>query len=170
MVFQTYPVREPPQGSGRSPKIPEFPGVVQSNRVVVNVVVNVLFVRVGGNKKGVVPLCPAHSRFIAYPVRLLRGNLAGSKGLADLIAEHVRLPFLFPARDGLILCLGEQELGIGGLVVALIGENELPALGFLRVLPIVQTILQRLDNRLPFADMVGDQSGGSRDCTSFLGR
>ena len=122
-------------------------------------IVNVLFVCMGGNEKGVFPLCPAHSRFIAYPVRLLRGNLAGSKGLADLIAEHVRLPFLFPARDGPILCLGEQELRIGGLVVALIGRNKLPALGLVRVLPIVKPVFQRLSNCFPFADMVGNKPG-----------
>ena len=114
------------------------------------------FIRMSSNKKSVFPLRPAHGRFVAYPVCLLQGNLPRRKGLADLIAEHIRLPLLFPARDSFVLCLGEQELGIGGLVVALIGGNEFPALGFLRVLPIVQTVFQRLLNGFPLADMVGN--------------
>lgn len=114
---------------------------------------NVLFVGVSGNEKSVFPLRPAHDRLIAYPVRLLCGNLNQRKGLTDLIAEHIRPPFLFPARDDLILCIGEQELHICGLVVALIGRNELPALGLIRVLPIVKPILQRLINRFSLADI-----------------
>ena len=114
------------------------------------------FIRMSSNEKSVFPLRPAHGCFVAYPVCLLRGNFPGRKGLADLIAEHICLPLLFPARDSLILCLGEQELGIGGLVIALISGNELPALGFLRVLPIVQTVFQRLPNGFSLADMVGN--------------
>ena len=106
--------------------------------------------------------------FHSHPVCLLRSNLPGDKGLADLVAEYIRLPLLFPARDSLILCLGEQELGIGGLVVALIGGNELPALGFLRVLPIVQSVFQRLGNRLAFADMMGNEPCGRRKNPSPL--
>ena len=100
------------------------------------------FIGMGGNEKGVFSLRPAHGRFIAYPVGLLRGNLPGSKGLADLIAEYIRIPLLLPARDGLVLCPGEQELGISSLVVALIGRNELAALCLVRVFSVVQTILQ----------------------------
>ena len=156
VIFQTYPVREPPQSPRRPPEVPEFPSIVQRDRIVINVVMDMFFIRMGGNEKGVFALCPAHGRFIAYPVCLLRGNLPGGKGLADLIAEHIRLPLLFPARDSLVLCFGEQELGIGGLMVALIGRNKLPALGFLQVLSIVQTILERFCNRFSLADMMGD--------------
>ncbi len=68
-------------------------------------IMDVMAVCVGGDEKGVVALRPAHSRFIAHPVRLLRGDLPRLEGLADLIAEHVRVPFLLPARDGLVLGL-----------------------------------------------------------------
>ena len=167
VIFQTYPVREPPQSPHRPPEVPEFPGVVQRDRIVINVVMDMFFIRMGGNEKGVFALCPAHGCFIAYPVGLLRGNLPGGKGLADLIAEHIRLPLLLPTCDRFILCPGEQELGIGGLVVALIGRNELAVLGFIRVFPIVQTILQRAGDGFPLADMVGNESGGCRNCTSL---
>ena len=126
------------------------------------------FICMSSNKKGVFPLRPAHGCFVAYPVCLLRGNFPGHKGLADLIAEHICLPLLFPACDRFILCPGEQELGIGGLVVALIGRNELAVLGFIRVFPIVQTILQRAGDGFPLADMVGNESGCGYTCTSLI--
>ena len=125
------------------------------------------FICMSSNKKSVFPLRPAHGRFVAYPVCLLRGNFPGRKGLADLIAEHIRLPLLFPTCDRFILCPGEQELGIGGLVVTLIGRNELAVLGFIRVFPIVQAILQRAGDGFPLADMVGNESGDCRNCTSL---
>ena len=155
VMLQAHPVREFPQGRRRSEKVPEFPGTVQGGGVVVNVIMDVAAVCVGGNKKGVLALCPAHGRFIAYPVCLLRGDLPRAKGLPDLIAQHIRIPPLFPARDSLVFCLCQQELGVGGAVVALIGGNEFPALGFLRVLSIVKTVFQRLGNGFPLADMMG---------------
>ena len=127
---------------------------------------DVLAVCMGGNEKGVLPLCPAHSRFIAHPVCLLRGDLSRTEGLPDLIAQHIRIPPLLPARDGFVLCLCQQKLGIGCAVVALIGGNELPALGFLRVLAVVETVFQRLGNSFPLADMVGDQACCGRRLTS----
>ena len=166
VMLQAYPVREPPQGCRRSEKIPEFPGIVQGGGIVVNVIMDVLAVCMGGNKKGVLSLCPAHSRFIAHPVCLLRGDLPRTEGLPDLIAQHIRIPPLLPARDGLVLCLCQQELGVGCAVVALIGGNELPALGFLRVLSVVETVFQRLGNSFPLADMVGDQACCGRKLTS----
>ena len=155
VMLQAYPVREPPQGCRRSEKIPEFPGIVQSGGIVINMIVDVLAVCVGGDKKGVLSLCPAHGRFIAHPVCLLRGDLTRAKGLPDLIAQHIRIPPLFPARDSLVLCLCQKKLGVGGTVVALIGGNQFAALGFLRVLSIVKTVFQRLGNGFPLADMMG---------------
>lgn len=63
-------------------------------------------VRMGGNEKGVFALRPAHGRFIPDTVCLLGGDLTGPERLADLIAEHIGIPPLFPARGGLVLCLG----------------------------------------------------------------
>ena len=38
---------------------------------------DVCLVRVGGNEKGILALCPAHRRFIADAVGLLRRDLPG---------------------------------------------------------------------------------------------
>lgn len=105
VIFQTYPVGEPPQSPGRSPEVPVFPGAVERCGIVIDVVMNVFFVCMGGNEKSVFSLCPAHGRFIADTIGLLGSNLTGEKGLADLVAEHIRIPLLFPACDCFILCL-----------------------------------------------------------------
>ena len=108
----------------------------------------------GGNEKGVFALRPSHGCFIAHTVCLLGGDLSGLERLADLIAKHIRIPPLFPARDGFVFCLGEQELRIGGHVVALIAGDQLPALGLVRVLPVFKTVFQRLGDGFPLADVV----------------
>ena len=64
-----------------------------------------LAVCVSGNEKGILTLRPAHRRFIADTVGLLRGDLAGLERLPDLIAEHIGIPALLPACDGPVLCL-----------------------------------------------------------------
>lgn len=50
----------------------------------------------------------------------------------------------------------------------IIGRNELAVLGFIRVFPIVQTILQRAGDGFPLADMVGNESGCGYTCTSLI--
>ena len=64
-----------------------------------------LAVCVGGNEKGVLALRPAHRRFVADAIGLLRGNLSGLERLPDLIAQHIGIPALLPARDSPVLCL-----------------------------------------------------------------
>lgn len=92
IIFKTNAVREPPHRTARADEVPEFPGAVQRGRIVINVIVDVRLVCVGGNEKGVFALCPAHCRFIADAVRLLRRDLPGFERLADLIAKHFRIP------------------------------------------------------------------------------
>lgn len=155
IIFQTCPVGEPPQFPSRSQKVPVFPGAVQRGGIIINVIMDVLAVCVCGDKKGVLALCPAHGRFIADTVCLLRGNFSGLKRLPDLIAQYVGIPLLLPARDGFILGLAQKKLSIGGHVVALIGGNELAAIRFFRVLAVVETVFQGLRDCLTLADVVG---------------
>jgi len=35
VIFQTYPVGEPPQGPRQSPKVSVFPGAVQRGRIII---------------------------------------------------------------------------------------------------------------------------------------
>ena len=51
IIFKTDAVREPPQRTARADEVPELPGAVQRGRIVINVIVDVRLVYVGGNKK-----------------------------------------------------------------------------------------------------------------------
>ena len=76
IIFKTNAVREPPHRTARADEVPELVGAIQRSGVVVDVVMNVLAVSVGGDEKGILALCPAHRRFVAHPVCLLWGDLA----------------------------------------------------------------------------------------------
>ena len=154
IIFKTNAVREPPQRTARADKVPELPGAVQRGRVVINVIVDVRLVYVGGNEKGILPLCPAHRRFIADAIGLLRRDLPGLEGLANLIAQHIRVPPLLPACGSLVLGLAQKELSIGGHVVAAVGRDQFTALGLVRVLPVVKPFFQGLRDGFALADFV----------------
>ena len=53
----------------------------------------------------------------------LRGNLAGNKGLADMVSNHIVLAPR-PAGERGILPLGEQELRVSHTAVTLPAGNE----------------------------------------------
>ena len=54
IIFKANAVREPPHRTGRADEIPELVGAIQRSGVVVDVVMNVLAVCMGGDEKGVV--------------------------------------------------------------------------------------------------------------------
>ena len=116
-------------------------------------------VRMGHHEESVLPLGPAHRQLIADIQRLLRVQLPRGEGLADLIAQHVGVPFLLPARDCFIPGLAQKKLAVSGEGVALVGADQGPVQGLFRVLAVVETVQQRGQDRLAPADMVGYETG-----------
>ena len=84
VIFQTYPVREPPQRKAGADEIMVLPGAIVSCGLVIDMVVYMILVNVGTNKELILTLRPAHSSFIANPVGFLRGYLSGLERLAYL--------------------------------------------------------------------------------------
>ena len=110
IVLQTYPVRQPPQGERGADEVAELPGADIGGGIVVNVIMNMLFVYMGTDEELILPLCPAHRRFIADAVGLLRCHLAVGKRLPDLVAQR---PVSGPAVSfPLILIFDQHELGV----------------------------------------------------------
>lgn len=138
-VFKTQPVREPPEGKAGALKVSELPGAVKGSGIVIDVTVDILLIRVGRHKKGVAALRPAHSQFIADTVCLLRCDLPGIEGHAYLITEHIRFLFLLPSCRGFVAGFGKQKFFCHRGRITLIGRDVF-AFGFLRVLPIIQTV------------------------------
>lgn len=116
VIFQTYPVREPPERKAGADEIVVLPRAVIGRGIVVNVVVDMALVDMGTDKELVLALRPAHSGFIADTVGLLRGYLSGLERLAYL--EEQRPSVSLPACFGLVLAMHQQELGMCRCVVA----------------------------------------------------
>ena len=125
---------------------------------------------VGGNEKGVFALCPALRGVLADAVCLLRRDLPGLEGLANLIAQHIRVPPLLPACGSLVLGLAQKEFGISGHVVAAVGRDQFAALGLVRVLPVVKPLFQGLRDGFALADFVLLVVGRGRRQPSFCDR
>ena len=115
IVLQTHPVREPPQGKGGADEIAELPGTVIGCGIVVNVVVNMILVYVSADEELIFSLCPAHRRFVADTVGLLRRHLALRERLTDLVAQRTALGFAVCFT--LILIFHHHKLGVrrGGI-------------------------------------------------------
>ena len=125
-------------------------------------IVDVRLVFVGGNEKGILALCPAHRRFIADAVGLLRRHLAVRERLPDLVAQR---PVSGPAVSfALILIFDQHELGVCRGRIAEVGGNG-PQL--LRVQAIVKAVFQALQGRPLIGPLVGFEVGCGRRHPSF---
>lgn len=127
-------------------------------------------VRVGHHEESVLPLGPAHRQLIADVQRLLRVQLPRGERLADLIAQHVGVPLLLPARDCFVAGLAQKKFAVSGEGVALIGADQGPVQGLFRVLAVVEAVRQRGQDRLIPADMVGYKTGRRRWISSCHNR
>lgn len=151
-------IAEPCDGPAGAEKIAELMLAVQRGGVPDDVIMNVLFVSVRGNEKGVSSFQKPLGKIIAYAVCVLRRDLSGLKGLAHLIGDHV-VPLLPPC-DGLVLALGVKKLRISGFGVALIGGDQLAALRLIWILGIVDAVSQAVGNCLALINVHGDDACG----------
>lgn len=109
----------------------------------------------GHYEESVLALGPAHRQLTPDVQRLLRVQLPRGERLADLIAQHIGVPFLLPARDGFIPGLAQKKLAVSGEGVALVGADQGPVQGLFWVLAVVEAVRQGFQDRLAPADMVG---------------
>ena len=122
-------------------------------------VVDVGLVHMGTANKGMVPLGESPRQLIAQAVGFLRGDLAGDKGLPDLISNYIVRPAL-PAGPGEILPFGEKELRIGDPAVTLVAGDQLAVVGFLWILRIINDVADGLAHGPALAGVQGDETGG----------
>lgn len=146
------------------------------------------FVRVGGDDELVPSLRPPHSQLIADTVGILRRDLPGKEGLAYLVAEHVPVRLLLPARGGLVPAFPQEKFSVHRGRVTFISGDIFPFFRLDRVLPIVGTVLYGLRNRetwcclafrqpcgryslslLPASGQVGPKQSSCRKSINFIG-
>ena len=61
-MLQTYPVRQPPQGERGADEVAKLPGAVIGGGIVVNVIMNVLFVYMGTDEELILKIGRASCR------------------------------------------------------------------------------------------------------------
>ena len=122
-------------------------------------IMDVGFVYMGADDKGVFPLGETAGQLIAQAVGLLRGNLAGDKGLADGVGDHIIGPAPPPGL-GKVLPLGKQKLRVRDPAVALVAGDQSAAVRLVRVLHIVDDVLNGPAHGPAFASVQGHNAGG----------
>ena len=163
IIFQTYPVREPPQRKAGADEIVVLPGAIIGRGIVIDVVVDMALVNVGTDKELILTLRPAHSGFIADPVGLLRGYLSGLERLAYL--EEQRPTVSLPACFSLVLAMHQQKLRMcRGMVAKVRGHSA----QLLRVKSIFKPLLHGLDSAFVGRFFVWLYVGCGRRQSSFL--
>ena len=149
-MLDAYPVREPPHRKAGADEVVKLPGAVLGRGVVVNVIVNVALVNVGTNEKLVLALCPAHDRFIADFVCLLRRDLTRRERLPDLKEQGPALHG--PACFRLVLAFRQKKLSRGRRRIAEVGGH---GTQLFRIEPVGKPFLHRLDSGFSRRYLVG---------------
>ena len=159
-IFQTEGVGQPPQGTAGAEEVPVFMGAVKGGGIVINVVMDMSLVRVGGDDELVPSLRPPHSQLIADTVGILRRDLPGKEGLAYLVAEYVPVRPLLPARGGLVPAFPQEKFSVHRGRVTFISGDTFPFFRLDRILPIVGTVLYGLRHGEPRGGLAFHQPRG----------
>ena len=101
-----------------------------------------ILVYVSADEELIFSLCPAHRRFVADTVGLLRRHLALRKRLTDLVAKRTALGLA--VCFSLILIFHHHKLGVGRGGIAEAGGHRSQ---FLRVQAVVEAVFQTLQGR-----------------------
>ena len=125
-------------------------------------IVNMGFVDMGADDIGVIALGEALGQLTAQTVRVLRCDLAGDKGLPQMVGNHI---ILAAHSAGLldVLILGEKKLGVGDPAVALPARNQPAAVRLLRIFGVVDDGADGLSHRAAFAGVERHQACGCHD-------
>ena len=158
-VLDADGVVEPPHGSAAAPKVSEFAGLAERGRVPNHMIVNMGFVDMSADDIGVIALGEALGQLTAQTVRVLRCDLAGNKGLPQMVGDHI---ILAAHSAGLlnVLILGEKKLGVGDPAVALPARNQPAAVCLLRIFGVVDDSADGLSHRAAFAGVQRHQTCG----------
>ena len=121
-VLNANGVAQAPDSPGAAPKVAEFSVTIRIDRRPDDVIMNVRFVYVSADHKGVIALGKPLGKLHAQAVGFLRGNLTGFERLAHMVSDHI-IRSAHPPGGGDVLPLCQQKLCIGGPAVTAIAGN-----------------------------------------------
>ena len=152
-------VVESPHGAAAAPKVAEFASLIERGGVPNHMIMDMGFVDVGADDVSMVALGEPLGQLAAQTVCLLRCDLAGDKGLPQMVGDHI---ILATHSAGLldVLILGEKELGVGNPAVALPARYQPAAVRLLRIFGVVDNVADGLSHRAAFAGVQGHQARG----------
>ena len=151
-VFDADSVVQPPHGFGTAPEVSEFSGAVQGGRIENDVVMDMGFVDVGADNKGVVSFCEAHRQLPAQAVGLFRSDFPWNEGLPYLIGQHIIRPTV-PSGLGDVLPLCKKKFGVSGAAVTLVAGDKPATVRLFRIFYIVQDVIDCRPHRPALAGM-----------------
>ncbi len=158
-IFNADDIIEPPYRSTGTEEVPEFSGAVQRGGVPDDVIMDMGFVNVCADDKGVFAFGESHRQFLAQAVGLLWGDLAGRERLPYLIGQHIiRSPP--PAGLGSVSLFGKKKFGISDPAITLVAADKPTTVRFFRVLHIVQDVADGCPYTPALAGMQGHDTGG----------
>ena len=135
-VLNTDCIAEAANRFGAAPEIAELALLIESGGIPNHMIVNMGFVNVRTDDIGMIAFCEPTCQLAAQTICLLRRDLTGTEGLAEVVSNHIiRTPHSPGVSD--ILLLGKQELPVGNTAVALPACNESSAICLFRVCYIV---------------------------------
>ena len=88
-VLNANGVAQTPDSFRAAPKVAELPVTVQIDRTPNDMIMDMGFVDVSADDKGVFALGEPLGKLHAQPVGLLRGDLPRTKGLTDMVSDHI---------------------------------------------------------------------------------
>ena len=114
-------------------------------------VVYVRTVRMGRHDKGIPAFCKPHCQLMSQTVGFFRRDLAGFKGLADLVRDYI-VPGSF-ACDLEIQAFLKHEFFIYRYRITAVGSHQFSLLGFLRILRVIRSVFETSRHRPAFGRM-----------------
>ena len=113
---------------------------------------NVGFVYMSADHKGMIALGKTLGKFHTQPVRFFRSDLTGAEGLAHMIGNHI-ICATHSSSSGNVLPLCQKELRIRSPAVTRITGNEFAVICFLWICYIVDDVTDRPTFCAALADM-----------------
>lgn len=116
-------------------------------------IVNVGFVDMGADNVSVIALGEALGQLTAQTVRFLRCDLAGDKGMPQMVGDHIILAVHAAGLLDVLMKLSDPA-------VALPARNQSAAVCLLRIFGVVNDVVDSLSHRAAFAGVQGHQARG----------
>ena len=155
-MLQTDEITQLLQSKPGPPEILELAGAIHTGGIKYHMIVDVCPVCMSSHYEGIPALGKSKGKLISDPVGFLCCNLAGLKGLTDLIGDHVT--FVMPPCALIILTFLQHEFLIDREGIAMVCRNQVALLCFLRILGIIRPVTKASRHGFALVLMQGDES------------